>query len=66
MSCLSYSLKGKSLKFISDSRSISKTNTTDIYKNRTCKYYKTKTTLIAKYLKWATEDSTWKVTDKCS
>ena len=43
-----------------------KTNTTDIYKNKTCKYNKTKTTIIAKYLKWASKDSTWKVTEKCS
>ena len=33
-------------------------NTTDIYKNKTCKYNKTKTTIVAKYFKWATKDST--------
>ena len=48
------------LKFISDARSIyiKKNNTTDIYKNKTCKYNKTKTTIVAKYFKWATKDST--------
>ena len=35
-----------------------KNNTTDIYKNKTCKYNKTKTTIVAKYFKWATKDST--------
>ena len=33
-------------------------NTTDIYKNKTCKYNKTKTTIVAKYFKWGTKDST--------
>ena len=43
-----------------------KTNTTDIYKNITCKYNKKKTTIIAKCLKWASKDSTCKVTETCS